>query len=96
MLFAPFIAPVLSFLLRDVIVKFVILTAVFSLVAVFIPVVINLISPFLGVSSLSSVFSAIPAGVWYFADFFNIGFGLPLLISAYVARFIIRRLPFIG
>jgi hypothetical protein len=36
------------------------------------------------------------AGVWWVLDLFNLSYGVPLLISAYVARFLIRRLPVIG
>jgi hypothetical protein len=31
-----------------------------------------------------------------FLDFFALGYGVPLMISAYVTRFLIRRLPVIG
>ena len=96
MLFSPLLAPVISFLVREVIVKFVIFTAVFALVVVLVPKAVGYLSPFISGGSLSSAFSGLPAGVWFFLDFFNLGFGLPLLISAFVARFLIRRLPLIG
>jgi hypothetical protein len=34
--------------------------------------------------------------VWYFLDLFNVTAGIPLLLSAWVTRFIIRRMPVIG
>lgn len=37
-----------------------------------------------------------PAGVAFFASAFEIPFGLSLLVGAYIARFILRRIPVIG
>lgn len=89
-------APLIGFLLREVIVKFVVFAAVFALVAFLVPYAVEYISPHIGTGGLSSAFSGLGAGVWFFVDFFNLGFGLPLVISAGVARFLIRRLPVIG
>lgn len=96
MLLAPLFAPLLSFLLRDVVVKFVVFSAIFGLVGFLIPKAIQYLGPWLGTASLTNAFAGLPAGVWFFLDFFQLGFGVPLLISAYVARFLIRRLPVIG
>lgn len=91
-----FLAPVVAFLLREVVVKFVIFAAVFALVAFFVPFAVQYLAPYIGVSSLTSSFSGLGSGVWFFVDFLNLGYGLPLVISAAVARFLIRRLPVIG
>jgi len=88
--------PVIVFLLREIVVKFVVFSAVFALVAFFVPFAVTFLAPHIGVGSLSSAFSGLGAGVWYFVDFLNLGYGLPLVISAFVARFLIRRLPLIG
>lgn len=96
MLLAPIIAPLVGFFVRDVVVKFIVFTAVFALVAFVVPKAAGYLAPFLGVGSLTSAFSGLPSGIWFFLDFFNLAFGVPLLISAYVARFLIRRLPLIG
>lgn len=88
--------PVVSFLLREVVAKFVVFTAVFGLVAVLVPVVIGYLAPYLGVGALSSAFAGLSGSVWFFLDAFALGFGVPLLISAWVTRFIIRRLPVVG
>lgn len=90
------LAPLVTWLIRGVVVKFLYLTAIFALLAIVIPVGINLITPHIGTAGLSSAFSGVGAGVWWFLDFFNLAFGVPLLISAYVARFLVRRLPLIG
>lgn len=90
------LAPVVSWIFRTIVVKFVILTAVFAVMAIVIPKAIELIAPFLGVTSLNAAFGGVDSGVWYFLDFFALDYGLPLLISAVVTRFLIRRLPLIG
>ena len=89
-------APILNFLFREVAVKFIILTAVFAVLAVVVPKAIELVLPHIGITSLNTVFNGLGGGVWFFIDFFALDYGLPLLISAAVARFLIRRLPFIG
>lgn len=96
MVFAPLLAPLIGFLLRELIVKFVVFTAVFGLLAIFTPVAIGYIGPLLSTSSLNSSFAGLSSGVWFFLDAFQLPYGVPLLISAWVARFLIRRLPVIG
>lgn len=89
-------APVVAFLLREAVAKFVIFAGVFGLVAVLVPVAIGYILPWLGASSFSSAFSSVSPGVWFFLDFFQLSFGLPLLVSAWITRFVVRRLPLVG
>lgn len=89
-------APMMSWMFRAVVIKFVVLTGVFAVLAIVIPKAVGLIAPFLGVTSLNSAFGGIDSGAWYFLDFFALDYGLPLLISAAVARFLVRRLPIIG
>lgn len=96
MLIVPFLAPLVVFFVRDVIVKFVVFVAVFALVAILVPVALGYLTPFIGVGSLSNAFADLSGGVWFFLDFFQLGFGIPLLISAWITRFLIRRLPIIG
>lgn len=88
--------PLVSWIFRGVVIKFVVLTGVFAVMAILIPFAINLIAPFTGVTSLSSAFGGVDSGVWYFLDIFALDYGVPLLISAAVTRFLIRRLPVIG
>jgi hypothetical protein len=87
---------IVMWLLREVIIKFVILTAFYALIVVLVPVAISYLLPFISTSSLNSSFMGLSPEMWYFIDFFNLDFGLPLMISAFVARFLIRRLPVIG
>ncbi len=90
------LAPLLQFFVREIFIKFVILTAVFALMAIFVPIAVGYIAPHIGTGGLNSAFSAITPGMWFFLDVFALDYGLPLLISAAVAKFLIRRLPVIG
>jgi len=96
MVVAPLLAPLIAWIFREVVIKFMVLSAVFAVVAVLVPVAISLIAPFINTAMLSNAFAGLPPGIWFFLDFFNLGFGLPLMIAAFVARFLIRRLPVIG
>lgn len=46
-----------------------------------------------GLASATSVF---PPSMWFFIDYFQLQVGLSMTFSAYVARFLIRRIPFLG
>jgi len=88
--------PIITWIFRTLVVKFLILTAVFALVAFIAPYAIQYLGSFISTDGLNGAFSALPAGVWFFIDYCRIGFGLPLIISAMISRFLIRRLPVIG
>jgi len=84
---------VLGFLIRSILVKFVVYFALFFVVTEFI----SILSPLLpSGDALSSSLGGIPGAVWYFLDLFNVTAGIPILLSAWVMRFIIRRIPVIG
>lgn len=92
----PFIASAFTWLFREIVVKFLVFTAVLALVAFFVPYAVSYLGEFAGAGGLSNAFGAIDSSVWYVLRFFNLGYGVPLIISAYVSRFLIRRLPIIG
>jgi hypothetical protein len=46
--------------------------------------------------NLSGAFSAIPSGMWWLMDMMQFNVEVPMVISAYLTRFIIRRIPIIG
>lgn len=48
------------------------------------------------VSTASGAFSSIPGNVLFFANFFALGEGIAMVLSAYAVRFLIRRIPLIG
>lgn len=84
---------VLAFVVRSIIVKFVVYFALFFVTTEFI----NVISSMLPTGdNLSQAFGGLGGDLWYFLNLFNIRAGIPLILSAWVTRFIIRRLPIIG
>lgn len=89
-------APVVQWIFRNVVIKFVVLLAIFEAVSFLLPTLLSYLSPFLSTAGLTSAFSGLGSGVWFFVDFFQLGYGVPLMISAFVTRFLIRRLPVIG
>lgn len=46
-------------------------------------------------ANASSFFQGIPPGIVFFLDFFAVGEGLAMVISALVLRFVLRALPFV-
>ena len=85
----------LGFIFRSVLYKVVVFFVLFFVVTEFVAVLQS--SGILPTAyALSGVMYGIPAGVWYFLDLFNVSAGIPILLSAYVTKFIIRRIPLIG
>lgn len=83
----------LSFIFRSILIKFVVFFALFFIVTEFVALLIPLLP---NASRVSGALGGIPSSVWYFLDLFNVSAGIPILLSAYVTRFIIRRIPVIG
>ncbi|HSH72824.1 MAG TPA: hypothetical protein VK974_07180 [Methylophilaceae bacterium] len=92
----PIITAALAWFLRSALLKATILTILFAIVASLVPKIITYISPFIGTAGLNNAFANIPPGIWFFIDAMRLDFGLPLVIAAYIARFLIRRIPVIG
>ncbi|MGC5809330.1 DUF2523 family protein [Ralstonia pseudosolanacearum] len=85
----------LGFFLRSVVAKFFLYFALYF----FVTEAVSLLQSahlFPTAASLTGAFGAIGNDVWYFLDLFAFSYGAPLLVTAYVTRFIIRRLPIIG
>lgn len=85
----------LGWLVRGVVIKFVILSAIYYVVTWIAEAVLSQldISPLTG---LQTVINGIPDGILYFLGVFRFDVGLPLLLGAMLTKFIIRRLPIIG
>jgi hypothetical protein len=86
---------VFGWLVRAVLIKFVVFTALYLVVSGFVAYVVGKMSAFTP-ASLTSALSAWSPAMWYFADLTLFTQGLPAVISAYILRFAIRRLPVIG
>ena len=87
---------IISWIFKTIVIKFVVLTALLAVVSFLVPYAVSHLTSFTNVSSLNSAFSGIPDGLWWVLDFFRLDYGLPLVISAFISRFLIRRLPVIG
>ncbi|MFC0945824.1 DUF2523 family protein [Pasteurella multocida] len=86
----------LSFVFKGAVAKFFVFFALFFVTTEFIPILIDLFIPESLVPNLNGLFALLPDSVWYFLNLFNVPLGISLIISALLARFIIRRLPIIG
>lgn len=84
---------VLGWIFRALVIKFVVFTALYLVVHELVSVMASWLP---SGGSLTSAFAGIGAGTWYFLDLFAVSVGVPVLISAYLTRFIIRRIPVIG
>jgi hypothetical protein len=85
----------LSFLLRSVLIKFVLYFALFFFVSEAVQYLQTAgILP--SVSTLTGAFGGIGADVWYFLDLCSFSYGAQVIVAAYATRFVIRRIPFIG
>ncbi|MEX9787225.1 DUF2523 family protein [Providencia rettgeri] len=83
----------LGFVLRTLVIKFVVFSALFLIVSEFVPVILNLLP---SSSNLPDLINQLPDSVWYFMNLFAVITGLKIVISAFLTRFIIRRIPIIG
>jgi hypothetical protein len=91
-----FIAKAVEWIFKAVTIKFVIFTAIFATVEQMLPYVMEYLGDFIKPHFIQAGFSGIDSGVWFFLQFFSVGYGIKIIASAYVYRFMIRRIPFIG
>ncbi|QHJ56862.1 DUF2523 domain-containing protein [Escherichia coli] len=81
------------FLLRSVIVKFTVFFALYFIVQEFVPLILDMVNRQL---PLLALISSIPDSLKYFFSVFKVIDGINIILSAFVTRFIIRRIPVIG
>ncbi|MEB6775241.1 DUF2523 domain-containing protein [Escherichia coli] len=84
---------VLGFLLHSVIVKFTVFFALYFIVQEFVPLILDMVNRQL---PLLALISSIPDSLKYFFSVFKVIDGINIILSAFVTRFIIRRIPVIG
>lgn len=78
---------------KSSIVKFATFFAFFFITTEFV----QLLVPLLPTGDLlSSLLSSLDPGVWWFLDLLKIDYGISAMLSSFVVRFIIRRIPVIG
>lgn len=88
-----FLMSVISWFVRSVLVKFLIMFALFFVMSEFIPILVKLLP---NSTNLKDLFSLLPDSVWYFLNYFKVPTGITMVISALLTRFLIRRIPLIG
>ena len=92
-IFLSVIYTALGWLVKSVLVKFVVFFGLFFITTEFIAVITTLMP---NSSSLNGALAGITAGMAYFLDSFALPTGLSLVVAAYATRFLILRIPVIG
>jgi hypothetical protein len=83
----------LAFVLRQLVVKFVVLFSIYFVIQAFVGVLgVYVPSP----ANLSGALGSISQSMWWWLDLFAFSQGAPLVVTAMVYRFLIRRIPLIG
>ncbi|OCG70670.1 DUF2523 domain-containing protein [Gilliamella sp. Occ3-1] len=88
-----FLMSIVAWFVRSVLVKFLIMFALFFVMSEFIPVLVKLLP---SSTNLKDLFVLLPDSVWYFLNYFKVPTGITMVISALLTRFLIRRIPIIG
>ncbi|WP_304349394.1 DUF2523 family protein [Comamonas testosteroni] len=85
----------LGWVFRVVVIKFIVFTVLFVVVSAFMAAIVNygVIPSF---SNAQSMAGNISSGAAYIFSLFKIWTGISMIITAYITRFMIRRIPFIG
>jgi hypothetical protein len=85
----------LGWLVRGVVIKFVILTALYYVVTWIADAVLSRLD-ISSLTNLQSTLGGLPEGILFFCGLFRVDVGLPLILGAMLTKFLIRRLPIIG
>lgn len=83
----------LTWFLKTVVIKFVLFAGLYFVVHEFIGFIGEKLPTFAGFDEL---FGGLPAGLWYFLDIMQFPSGFSMVLSAYLLRFMVRRVPFLG
>ncbi|OOF56091.1 hypothetical protein BKK56_03650 [Rodentibacter genomosp. 2] len=86
---------VLGWLFNVVVIKFVMFGLIFLALTEVVPLLIQVFLPE-DAKNISSLLSSVPSQVAYFLSMFKLDLGIKSVVSAYVTRFLIRRIPFVG
>jgi hypothetical protein len=83
----------LAWLVRSVLVKFVVFFGLWFVTTEFMAVVAPLLP---GSEAVFTTLHSLPPSMVYFMDIFKLPIGLSLCFSSLLTRFVIRRIPLIG
>ncbi|MBN6710274.1 DUF2523 domain-containing protein [Haemophilus haemoglobinophilus] len=84
----------LGFVFKGSVSKFFLFYGLYYITSEFVPILVSFMD--LNFSSVGSLLNSIDSGIWYFLNIFRFSDGMYIVFSAYVTRFIIRRIPIIG
>ncbi|HEY9270975.1 DUF2523 family protein [Achromobacter sp.] len=84
---------ILGWLVRSILVKFVLFFGLFFVTTEFMAVLIPSLP---GSDDLFGAIGSLPPSMNYFMSVFQVPFGLSVCFSALVTRFVVRRIPLIG
>lgn len=90
-----FLVPVLQWIFRGAVVKFLTFAAIAAVLSILVPYAVQLVAPSLA-TGITSAFQGMPDLASAFLYYMGLDIGIPAMISAYITRFLIRRIPFIG
>lgn len=88
-------AAAFNWLIRGVVVKFVVFSALSYLISYIVAFMLDKID-LASISGIGDLFNALPNGLLYYISLFRFDVGVPMIIAAFFLRFGIRRLPIIG
>lgn len=89
------LSSIFGWLFRTVLIKFILFSALFLIVSEFasyLSTKISAVTP----DSLNAALSSLSPAMWYFIDLTMFSVGFPMIVSAYLLRFAIRRIPILG
>ncbi|WP_150539695.1 DUF2523 family protein [Actinobacillus vicugnae] len=84
---------ILSFIFKSLVIKFVVFAIIFLVVTEVVPILFEVFIP---EQELQRYFESIPSESLFFLSVFKIDVGIQMILSAYMTRFMIRRIPFVG
>ncbi|WP_283126857.1 DUF2523 family protein [Providencia stuartii] len=80
-------------LLREIVVKFVVFTALSLLIAAIMAVVVDFMP---SETNLAELFELLPDSAWYFINLAELPFGIQVVFTAVATRFVFGMLPVVG
>ncbi|MBC5049076.1 MULTISPECIES: DUF2523 family protein [Klebsiella] len=82
-----------KFLIKGTVVKFIFFSAIAYFIIDMVPYIITF---FIGGNVLYGIFDSIPSGILFFLNIVDFKTCFQIVLSAYTARFVVRRLPVVG
>jgi hypothetical protein len=87
---------IINYALGGSVIKWAVLAILWGGVFLLVKMLISFIPSFIDGSTLNASTSFFTPAIWYFFDYLKVSYGLSMVMSAFVARFLVRRIPFIG